>query len=75
MTYLKYLGHSSLLALRTMIFDGEDDRIRGTDESTSINRLYDRAKRYLGSESVTMVNNRGSIIAIPAIEFYTPTSC
>lgn len=58
-----------------MILDGEDDRIRGTDESTPVDRFYDRAKRYLRSESVTMVNNRGSIIAIPAIQFYAPTSC
>lgn len=75
MTYLKYLGHSSLLALRAMIFDGENDRVRGTDESASVNRFYDRAKRYLGSESVTVVNNRGSIIAVPAIEFNTSASC
>ena len=58
-----------------MILDGENHGIWRTDESTSINRLYDQAKWYLGSEGVTMVNNGRAIIAIPAIELYTPTSC
>lgn len=72
--YLKYLSHASLLTWRTMVLDGKDHGIRGTDEGASIDRLHDRSKWYFGSECVTVINQRGSIVTVPTIELHAATS-
>lgn len=73
MGYLKYLSHTSLLICRTVILDGKDYGIGGTDKGASIDRFHDRAKWYFCSECVAVINQRGSIVTIVTIEFYTAT--
>lgn len=73
-TYLKYLSHSSLLALRAVIFYGENYRVGWANKGTPIYRFHHRAKRNFCSEGMTVINEWWTVVSIPAVQFHASTS-
>lgn len=73
-TYLKYLSHPSLLALRAVIFNGENYRVGWANKGTPIYRFHYWAKRNFCSEGMTMINEWRTVVSIPAVQFHAPTS-